>query len=470
MKHPSRLTGQRPLLLLLTLLALTSLGCGVIGYVTNPAPLTGLAYWAAQTSTAVPTVTVFLGWTTPVYAATAVPEWTTTTPEWTTVTPVFLGTPTPYWVTTTPLWITNTPESPITTTPALPQIGYSTPEPTETPYYRIGSFYMHSDVYLGGPDGLALRLIGHESQPSPHQETARYHYLTFRITQHGETAVVVPLADLLFIRRVQQGEQTLSGRWTAQNEPLLARGLPGYDTQATPLEPGTTRELVIGFVTPAGEIPEVGMITDWQRPVEGGLPIWFYLTADPTGPWVDAVQPPPPTPGVLDSGGTTGGGGGGDGVPGGGHGMWPTTGVITRGYGCHELYTGVDGAGFDCPAERPWFHNGVDIANSSGTAIWSPVAGAVVYAGPNSTGPNCADIPGSQPPHEGLGNYQRISGEGTLHYLGHLSSFGVTEGSVTAGQTVAGMGSTGCSTGSHLHWMVYQNGALTDPAQWAGPQ
>jgi murein DD-endopeptidase MepM/ murein hydrolase activator NlpD len=68
-----------------------------------------------------------------------------------------------------------------------------------------------------------------------------------------------------------------------------------------------------------------------------------------------------------------------------------------------------------------------------------------------------------------LGNYQRVSGGGTLHYLGHLSGFLVTSGSVTTGQNVAEMGSTGCSTGNHLHWTLYQNSSLIDPALWAGP-
>jgi murein DD-endopeptidase MepM/ murein hydrolase activator NlpD len=111
----------------------------------------------------------------------------------------------------------------------------------------------------------------------------------------------------------------------------------------------------------------------------------------------------------------------------------------------------------------------VDIANTQGTLIWSPVDGAMLYAGPNSTGPDCSNISGSQPPHEGLGNYQRVSGGGTLHYFGHLSGFLVTSGSVTAGQNVAEMGSTGCSTGNHLHWTLYQNSSLIDPALWAGP-
>ncbi|MBK9052865.1 MAG: M23 family metallopeptidase [Chloroflexi bacterium] len=111
----------------------------------------------------------------------------------------------------------------------------------------------------------------------------------------------------------------------------------------------------------------------------------------------------------------------------------------------------------------------MDIANSQDTLIWSPVDGEVVYAGPNSTGPDCFSIPGSQPPHNGLGFYQRVQGSDTLHYFGHLNGFFVTGGPVAAAQGIAEMGSTGCSTGSHLHWIVYSNGQLVDPAVWAGP-
>ena len=445
-----------------------TMGCGIIGFIENPAPLTGPAYWAAATGQPLPTVTVLLGTTTPGVAATAVPVEITTTPDWTTVMPLFLSTPTPYWVTTTPFVITTTPDGnpPVTTTPGLPIIGFSTPSALETPYYRLGSFYMNSDVYIGGPNGLVFRLTGHETQPSPNNEAATYHFITVRVTNYGSEDVIVPVSNVFFIRRVQQADGPLTGRWVPQNEPLLARSLPAYETQQlTPIPPDGQREIVLGFVVPNGEVTELGLITDWNRPVEGGLPVWFYLADDPLGPFTDAFQPPPPTPIVLDDGGTSSGSGAGG---------WPTTGIITRGFGCHELYTGIDGTGFGCPPDRQWFHNGVDVANAQGTLIWSPVDGAMVFAGPNSTGPDCSAIPGSQPPHEGLGNYQRISGSdvggaSTLHYFGHLSSFLVTSGAVSAGQMVAEMGSTGCSTGSHLHWIVYQNGNLIDPAQWAGP-
>ena len=465
---PAQVLSKRPFLVAISLLVLSGLGCGVIGFIENPAALTGPSYWTAETSTPVPTVTVFLGISTPVYADTPVPAVITLAPGWTTVTPMFLSTPTPYWVTTTPVYITETPEPPVTTTPGLPMIGFTTPEPLETPYYRVGAFYMNSDVYIGGTNGLVFRITDHETQSSPNSDEATYHYLSIRVTNYTSEDLIVPVSDVFFIRRIQQDGQFLTGRWVAQNEPLIARSLPAYATQQIdPIPPDGQRDFILGFVVPNGDVAEVGLITNWNRPVEGGLPIWFFLEDDPLGPFTDAVHPLPPTPIVLDEGGTQSGGGG---EPGSGEGLWPTTGFMTRGFGCHELYTGIDGTGFGCPVARPWFHNGVDIANGQGTRIWSPVAGTMLYAGTNSTGPDCSDIPGSLPPHEGLGNYQRVGGGGgMLHYFGHLSGFLVASGSVTAGQHVAEMGSTGCSTGSHLHWIVYQNGNLVDPALWAGP-
>lgn len=481
-----------------TLLLFSSLGCGVIGFMENPAPLTGPVYWAAQTATVPPTMTMFLGMTTPVYPPTPIPQmltlppqWLTTVPEWITATatsdppwllptttpPGFTATPlwittTPGWVTTTPEYITETPVPPWTTTPALPQIGFTTPVPSQTPYYRVGTFYLGSDVYVGGPQRLVFRLTGHGTEPSPRQPDAAYHFLTLTVTNYSAEASVVPVSDVFFIRRVHQGGGIVAGRWMPANEPLIAHGLPAYDVQQLePIPAGAARDFVLGFVLPAGQVEEVGLLTDWNRPVEGALPVWFYLTPDPLGPLVDADQPPLPTSVLLDDSDTQAGDNGGDGGGGSepGSGIWPTTGIITRGFGCAEAYTGVDGAGYGCPPEQPWFHNGVDIANTSGTTIWSPIAGEMYFAGPNSTGPDCSDMAGSQPPHEGLGNYQRLGDGQTLHYFGHLSQFLVTAGTLTAGQPIAEMGSTGCSTGSHLHWMVYQNGLLLDPAVWAGP-
>ena len=466
---------HRTAFLMSTALFMLTLGCGMTAFVTNPAPLTGVSYWAAETATPVPTETRFLGMTTPVFADTPVPPHITTTPFWTTVTatpylPPVTATPfnftaTPFWVTTTPSFITETPQPPVTTTPSLPQYGFTTPVPIQTPYYRIGRFYMHSDVYIGRPNGIVLRLTDHSIQPSDHSAEATYQYITVRLTNYGDEAVVVPVSDLFFIRSA--GDRT--GRWQPQHEPLSARGLPSYETQLlTPIAPDAVREVVLGFVVPNGTVSEVGLITNWQRPQAGGVPIWFLLRNDPAGTFRSAHKPPPPTSTILDSGGAFADGGGTSGGAGWGGGRWPTTGSISRGYGCHEFFTGVDGSGFGCPADTPWFHNGVDIANVSGTAIWSPVDGTLLFAGSNPTGADCSHMAGSQPPHQGFGNYQKIQGADTLHYFGHLSAFLVTSGDLVAGQHSAEMGSTGCSTGSHLHWTLYHNGSLADPELWAG--
>ena len=484
------------------LLFCTTLACGVAGFVENTSPLAGRVYWAAETSTPIPTQTIFLGTTTPVYPDTPVPALITELPAlitevpiWTTVTatPIFpppTATPfgfvaTPYWVTTTPNWVTTTPvyitETPVppwTTTPSLPMIGFTTPEPLETPYYRIGSFYMHQDVYVDGPNGIVFRLIDYDSEPSPNDVGASYHYFTIRVKNHtGVDDVIVPMTDVFFIRRIlNNGIIIAEGRWVNQNEPLLHRGLPLLDNEDEDLDDLTLddleeKEFVLGFVTPDGEVESLGLVTDWGRQIEGGLPVWFLLARDPLDDPPDslasAFQPPPPTPSVLDDYGGYNGGSGSGGGP--GNGVWPTTGSITRGFACSAFYTGVNGAGFGCPPTEPWFHNGVDIANAQGTGIYSPIDGNMEYAGPNPTGGDCSTLPGSQPPHEGLGNYQRITDGNTLHYLGHLSAFVVTSGFVSVGQTVSEMGSTGCSTGSHLHWMVYEGGSLVDPAIWAGP-
>jgi len=86
------------------------------------------------------------------------------------------------------------------------------------------------------------------------------------------------------------------------------------------------------------------------------------------------------------------------------------------------------------------FHNGIDLVGSSGTPIYAAKSGTVVQTGFDPSG----------------GNYVIIDhGDGYFsHYL-HLSSIGVANGqSVSQGATVGGMGTTGNSTGVHLHFGI----------------
>jgi murein DD-endopeptidase MepM/ murein hydrolase activator NlpD len=58
-------------------------------------------------------------------------------------------------------------------------------------------------------------------------------------------------------------------------------------------------------------------------------------------------------------------------------------------------------------------------------------------------------------------------GQGVASIYIHLNSISVREGDfVQPGQTIGTVGSTGASTGPHLHWGVYVNGVAVDPGPW----
>ena len=89
--------------------------------------------------------------------------------------------------------------------------------------------------------------------------------------------------------------------------------------------------------------------------------------------------------------------------------------------------------------EMRWgqFHAGIDIANAMGTPIVAAQDGEVISSGPAS----------------GFGQWIRIQhDDGTITVYGHMETLDVNVGDhVTAGQKIAGMGSRGFSTGTHLH-------------------
>lgn len=142
---------------------------------------------------------------------------------------------------------------------------------------------------------------------------------------------------------------------------------------------------------------------------------------------------------------------------------WPVPAgtVITRGYGCHSFYTGTRG---DCPAGM-WWHDGVDFAAPPTTPLFAVRDMLIQFAGADTGSVDCSWIAGSQPPHTGFGLYVRAQdGEGLTWWYGHTSGFAVVTGQqVFGGQQIASMGSTGCSTGSHLHLRARRNGLDVDP-------
>lgn len=95
-------------------------------------------------------------------------------------------------------------------------------------------------------------------------------------------------------------------------------------------------------------------------------------------------------------------------------------------------------------------HSGLDFRASHGTPIYAATDGTVNYSGRNG----------------GYGNFVRIRHEGNLSTgYAHMSRIAVSNGEqVRRGQVIGYVGSTGLSTGPHLHYEMYRNGQTIDPA------
>lgn len=138
---------------------------------------------------------------------------------------------------------------------------------------------------------------------------------------------------------------------------------------------------------------------------------------------------------------------------------WPADGAITQGFGCSSYYTGIAGPG--CPAETPWFHDGVDIANQAGAPVRASLAGTVVFAGADRGGPLC------QGGYRGYGLAVVVdNGAGWQVLYAHLARLEVKVGQAVTPETIIGAaGETGCVSGTHLHFGLRYNGVLVDPEE-----
>lgn len=110
--------------------------------------------------------------------------------------------------------------------------------------------------------------------------------------------------------------------------------------------------------------------------------------------------------------------------------IWPTSGGITQ----YPI----------------WYHMALDIANSALPPVLASDTGTVTFAGCIQYGYGCHII------------IDHANGYQTLY--GHLSSIGVTPGqAVSQGQKIGNVGSTGRSTGPHLHFEIRSGGTLLNP-------
>jgi len=119
---------------------------------------------------------------------------------------------------------------------------------------------------------------------------------------------------------------------------------------------------------------------------------------------------------------------------------YPHFGAITSGYGHRENpFTG----------ENVETHKGLDFKGKRGEIVKSTASGRVTYAGRRGGYGNCIVI-----------NH----GNGFETYYGHLSRILITEGTqVKAGDNIGKIGSTGRSTGPHLHYEIHKNGKIINP-------
>lgn len=143
---------------------------------------------------------------------------------------------------------------------------------------------------------------------------------------------------------------------------------------------------------------------------------------------------------------------------------WPVAGPVSQRFGCSAYYTGLPGP--DCPAEAPWFHDGVDIAAGAGTLVRAALTGTVLFAGADGDGPVCREG------YRGYGQVVVIAGEtGWQALYAHLAQVNVMVGQAVTPETIIGaVGETGCVSGVHLHFGLRHNGALLDPEAILGPQ
>lgn len=119
--------------------------------------------------------------------------------------------------------------------------------------------------------------------------------------------------------------------------------------------------------------------------------------------------------------------------------LYPVGGSVGSGFGnrVHPVYGTVR------------FHAGLDFNSPNGSAIGATAAGTVIFAGAQG----------------GYGNVVIVDhGGGITSLYAHMSGFAVSNGAqVSAGQVVGYVGSTGLSTGPHLHFEIRVNGVAVDP-------
>jgi murein DD-endopeptidase MepM/ murein hydrolase activator NlpD len=124
----------------------------------------------------------------------------------------------------------------------------------------------------------------------------------------------------------------------------------------------------------------------------------------------------------------------------------PSSGTVSSYFGTHRAYN-----------EGPYtsYHTGVDLRGPTGTPVYAPAGGTVVMAEELAVRGNAVVLD---------------HGWGVLTGYWHLSAIEAQVGQkVAQGDLIARIGSTGLSTGAHLHWEMWVGSVNVNPLQWLEP-
>jgi murein DD-endopeptidase MepM/ murein hydrolase activator NlpD len=126
----------------------------------------------------------------------------------------------------------------------------------------------------------------------------------------------------------------------------------------------------------------------------------------------------------------------------------PSTAATSTPFGVKRYYNGV--------FANDYYHRGLDYAGAEGSPVTAPAPGRVVMVGYVKDG------------FRVHGNAIGLDhGQGVVSIFMHLSKIKVKEGAmVKTGDLIGAIGTTGASTGPHLHWGLFVNGVGVEPAQW----
>ncbi len=393
----------------------------------------------------------------------------------------------PFWVcaTATPRFTATpqaepTPRPGTTPSPWEPPDWPPTPYPTPTPYAMFGSFYRGQRIWiplrpavpLTPPASSQTEMLsvvltdtqfGGASPVRPEFDCLRF---DFQVHNFSSAPLDFDLAEQAFLR--DSGSVTLY-----HADPAVYRAA-GRDWPAARFTPGEDRIVPVVICKPAEtSSPRLGLLASVYDTAAGtaGMGGGSAASGNDTAIYIDyqetvpgctyppelglypEVETPPEIPSTLPFyTGPLGGRMSGNTPV-----SIPPCRSITRGFGCDSFPTGVSGAG-RCPADLPYWHTGIDYSCVIGTPIYSPLGGVIDSWGE----------------HGGYGNLAAVSNGPLRSMYGHLSAFGSDPlcsglgGMCEAGTEIGYVGSTGFSTGPHLHWEVRVNGVPVDPMLYFG--